>query len=169
MIGVVYDPEYNVCACSRPRCVCVYVRARARVPVSITSHLSPSVHPSVCLSVDRSVGSPPASIPRECEKERERERTREREMCGRTRVRSLSDPTVGHATEVADPICGNGRNFMSYNGQRTRTRHGPDHIYFARKTWIASERMRESGNDFPLPDSAVPFWRTPFASFTLVT
>lgn len=26
-------------------------------------------------------------------------------MCGRTRVRSLSDPTVGHATEVADPIC----------------------------------------------------------------
>jgi len=27
-------------------------------------------------------------------------------MCGRTRVRLLSDPTVGHATEVADPICG---------------------------------------------------------------
>ncbi|KAL0123795.1 hypothetical protein PUN28_005962 [Cardiocondyla obscurior] len=55
MIGVVYDPGYNVCACSRPRYAC------ARVPVSITSHLSRSVHPSVCLSVDRSVGSPPAA------------------------------------------------------------------------------------------------------------
>lgn len=109
---------------SRVQCVRVFTFAMyvcARVPVSITSHLSPSVHPFVCLSVDRSVGSPPPSTLVSAKK-----REWEGEMCGWTRVRSLSDPMVGHATEVADPIYRDGRNFMSYNGQRTHTRHSPN-------------------------------------------
>lgn len=101
MIGVVCDPGYDVCACSY-----LHVCMRARVPVSITAHLTPSVRLSVGLT-GRSVGrfAPAWTWKRE-------RRTREKEMRGQTRVRPLSDPMVGHATEVAiDPISAGWKKF----------------------------------------------------------
>lgn len=104
MIGVVCDPGYDVCACSYLRCTCVCARARALV--SISAHLTPSVRLSVGLT-GRSVGRFAPAWTRKRER-----RTREKEMRGRTRVRSLSDPTVGHATEVAiDPISAGWKKF----------------------------------------------------------
>lgn len=113
---------------SRVRRVCVFTSAVcARVPVSISAHLSPSVRssvrPSVRSSVYLSVGQPVGRFDPHARK-RERERGK-RETRGWAGVRPLSDPTVGHATELADPICGM-EEILCRIMDNGRTRHGPN-------------------------------------------
>lgn len=140
---------------SRVQCVRASTSAVcARTYPSLSPRISPrpSVHPSVRLSVGRPIGRFALSFHLcEREKERERERTWEREMCGRTRVRSLSDPTVGHATEVADPIYGTEEilcRIMDSGRAHDMNILTERWIYFARKTWVASERIGQRFSAF---------------------
>lgn len=115
----------RVCACSTSavcaRVLRLYLRAslpvRSTVRPSVHPFIRPSVRPSVCRPTDRSVGSPRVSV-------------KKRKSTGKRDVRADSGSFVirshgrtrdwGSRSYLQD-----GRNFMSYNGQRARARHGP--------------------------------------------